>query len=242
VPIGEPYQPEREWPELQRPAPVVEPEPKAEPATQAEPEPADAELIARYRAEVQALIAQTRDDAAALAQQSAGEIGRGEVEVEARARTIVLRIRDGAAFTAATAELQPACRQLLRRLRDTLATRGGAITVGGHTEDAPAAATHLRSAWELSAARAAAVAQELLAEGKVDPRRLTVSGHAGTRPLAANDSPAHRARNSRVEIVIEQGFDAGARERLDALKAGDRAFWDALQLQDEAAPSPGGVN
>jgi chemotaxis protein MotB len=63
-----------------------------------------------------------------------------------------------------------------------------------------------RSNWDLSAARAASVAHELLAAG-VEPVRLEVSGHADTQPRVANDTPEHRAQNRRVDITFIAGKD-----------------------------------
>jgi chemotaxis protein MotB len=225
TPISEPWQP-RNGPEpLPRPPETV-------------PAPRDVELTEQMKANVQALIGRTREDADVLAAQLAPAIGRGEVEVETRGRTIVLRIREKGSFNSGSAELQPAYDALLRQVRDTLAKQGGAVTVRGHTDDVPIATARYRSNWELSAARAVSVADVLLSGGVLDPRRVSVSGHADTRPLVPNDSPEHRARNRRVEIVVDQGIDRATREQLDALKAEDRAYYDSLHLQDEFSLSP----
>jgi chemotaxis protein MotB len=227
TPISEPYLPAGELKQLQSP-------PQPEPP----PEPKNVELTEQMKRNVQALIRQTQDDAAALAQQLAGPIGRGEVEVEARGRTIVLRIREKGSFNSGSADLQPVYQGLLHQVRDTVAKQGGALMIRGHTDDVPIATARFRSNWELSSARAVSVAQELLAERVIDPRRISISGHADTRPLVPNDSPEHRARNRRVEIVINQGIDRDTREQLEALKAEDRAYYDSLKLQDEFNLSP----
>jgi chemotaxis protein MotB len=227
TPISEPYLPAGELKQLQSP-------PQPEPP----PEPKNVELTEQMKRNVQALIRQTQDDAAALAQQLAGPIGRGEVEVEARGRTIVLRIREKGSFNSGSADLQPVYQGLLHQVRDTVAKQGGALMIRGHTDDVPIATARFRSNWELSSARAVSVAQELLAERVIDPRRISISGHADTRPLVPNDSPEHRARNRRVEIVINQGIDRDTREQLEALKTEDRAYYDSLKLQDEFNLSP----
>ena len=94
----------------------------------------------------------------------------------------------------------------------------GAITVSGHTDNVPIrSGGQYRSNWELSAARAASVAHELLAAG-LDPARLMVSGHADTQPRVLNDSPANRALNRRVDITFANGRDRPGRWT-DALPA-----------------------
>ena len=224
TPISEPSQPQSELPDL--------------PQAENTPAPKDVELTEQMKANVQAMIRQTQGDADALAAQLAPAIARGEVEVETRGRTIVLRIREKGSFLSGSADLQPVYGTLLGQVRDTLATQHGAILVRGHTDDVPISTARYRSNWELSSARAVSVAQALLQGDEIDPRRVTVSGHADTRPLIPNDSPDSRARNRRVEIVINQGVDAKMREQLEALKTEDRAYYDSLQLQDENSISP----
>ena len=49
-----------------------------------------------------------------------------------------------------------------------------------------------------------AVAEHLLEGPRLDPIRLTISGHADTRPQAPNDSWEGRAQNRRVEVIVKQ--------------------------------------
>jgi len=223
TPIAEIYQQSTELPELPTGA---EAEPEESPTGAA---PVD--LTAQMKANVQALIAETQEDAAALASQLQEEIRRGEVEIETRGRTIVVRIREKGSFSSGSAELRPGYRRLMHELRDKLATQKGALQVLGHTDNVPISTARFRSNWDLSSARAVSVAHELLSDGVLDPRRFTVTGLADTRPLVPNDSADDRARNRRVEIVINQGVDKQAREELDALKAADPAYYESLQLQ-----------
>ena len=44
-------------------------------------------------------------------------------------------------------------------------------------------------------------------ETAIDPRRVTASGFAATRPQAINTTAEGRARNRRVEIIIKQPID-----------------------------------
>ncbi|MHA7834660.1 MAG: OmpA family protein, partial [Algiphilus sp.] len=77
------------------------------------------------------------------------------------------------------------------------------VTVAGHTDDLPITTERFRSNWELSAARAVSVAHQVLDTQHIPPEALQVSGFADARPLVANDSVENRARNRRVEIIIE---------------------------------------
>ncbi len=222
TPISEIYQQRTELPPLD-----------AEAVENTESVPA-ADLTEQMKENNQALIHQTEDAAAALAGQLQAEISKGEVEIETRGRTIVLRIRERGSFGSGSAELVPQYRTLMRQMRDLLATQPGAIRIQGHTDDVPIATSRFRSNWELSTARAVSVAEELLADNILDPHRFTVSGYADTRPLAPNDSATNRARNRRVEIVINQGLDQKVREQLDALKIEDPAYYESLGIDDQS--------
>jgi chemotaxis protein MotB len=57
--------------------------------------------------------------------------------------------------------------------------------------------------WELSAARATAVLRYFIDKG-ADPERMTATGYADIFPLVSNETPYGRAKNRRVEFVLEK--------------------------------------
>lgn len=71
------------------------------------------------------------------------------------------------------------------------------IVVEGHTDAVGEEAANQA----LSERRADAVRAALIAEG-LSPRRITALGFGESRPIADNDTPAGRAANRRVEIVV----------------------------------------
>jgi chemotaxis protein MotB len=58
------------------------------------------------------------------------------------------------------------------------------------------------SNWDLSTARAMAVATMLLNDAGVDPKRMSIAGYAEYHPAASNDTPEGRRANRRVDIVV----------------------------------------
>ncbi|HEV2146439.1 MAG TPA: OmpA family protein, partial [Longimicrobiaceae bacterium] len=71
------------------------------------------------------------------------------------------------------------------------------ISVEGHTDAVGSEVANQR----LSEQRAASVRAALIAEG-VDPARVDAVGYGESRPVVGNATPAERAQNRRVEIVI----------------------------------------
>ena len=71
------------------------------------------------------------------------------------------------------------------------------VELAGHTDDVGGAAYNQK----LSAGRAEVVRQALIDKG-IDAIRLTAKGYGATKPLAPNDSEAHRAMNRRTEMII----------------------------------------
>lgn len=149
----------------------------------------------------------TQSDALTLAAALETEINSGQVEVETQGTRIVIRVKEHGSFASGSATLRPTFVEVMDKMREVLKTMPGLFTVEGHTDDVPISTSRFRSNWELSASRAVSVAHELFKDHAIDPRRFTIVGYADTRPLVPNTDRASRAKNRRVEIVIQQGAE-----------------------------------
>ncbi|WP_229809141.1 OmpA family protein [Salinicola rhizosphaerae] len=125
------------------------------------------------------------------------------VEVTAIPHGYNLRIQDHLLFDSSAVALTDRGRALISRLIPTLEGFDGTISVEGHTDSVPISTARFASNWELSAARASAVVRVLRLAG-IDGDRLRAIGYASTHPLADNDTPAGRASNRRVELVLQE--------------------------------------
>jgi chemotaxis protein MotB len=133
------------------------------------------------------------------------EIDDGRIVIRRDGADVVIQLLEKDSFASGDAELEPGSLEALAKVGKLVAGMTGAITVSGHTDNVPVRpGGKYRSNWDLSAARAASVAHELL-EADVAPDRLMVSGHADTQPRVANDTPEHRAQNRRVDITFVNG-------------------------------------
>lgn len=156
--------------------------------------PVAPEAVIQEESRLSELVAQM--DAEVRAQTGPG------VEVESRKDSLVVRLPEAITFDQGRAMIKPAMASVLGRLAGVLARRGGyKVVVTGHTDNVPIRNRDFASNWELSAARAAAVARALMAKGS-NPSRFTISGQADQRPIAANTTTGGRQQNRRVEIEL----------------------------------------
>ena len=80
------------------------------------------------------------------------------------------------------------------------------IVIEGHTDNTPISSQLYPSNWELSSARASAVAR-LLEKFGIRKKRISIAGYSSTRPKVANDTPQLRLLNRRIDILVKpEGF------------------------------------
>ena len=77
------------------------------------------------------------------------------------------------------------------------------IFIQGHTDDVPIHTVKFESNWELSAVRATAVLRHFYDKG-IDPEKLTATGYADTFPMVPNNTKEGRAKNARIEFILEK--------------------------------------
>ena len=134
------------------------------------------------------------------------DIEKGLAEVERDGDKIIVRLAEQGSFSSGFADIQPGFQPLLNRVGNALSATEGPVTVEGHTDNVPIAfSERFQSNWDLSAARSAAVADYLLGNTEMQQGRLTVTGYADTKPLGSNDTTEGRAKNRRIEIIVNGG-------------------------------------
>ena len=147
----------------------------------------------------------------------ADDIAEGNIMLERDGDDIVIRFPEHVSFASGSAKLSSKAGPLIERILPHIEEDQLTI-VGGHTDTRPLTGGPYKSNWDLSAARAASVAERMLARGQIAPQRMVVAGYAYTRPVAGNDTAADRARNRRVEIIIKQidesDFASGGRRNI----------------------------
>lgn len=125
------------------------------------------------------------------------------MEVSRVSEGVRLRVEDRLLFPTADAELTDEGRELVTgRLRELVERYPGEVAVEGHSDSRPISTARFPSNWALSSGRAIAIVEALVAAG-VAPSRLRAVGLADTRPLESNATAEGRARNRRVEVMIQ---------------------------------------
>jgi type VI secretion system protein ImpK len=131
----------------------------------------------------------------------APEIAAGLVQVLEDPQSITVRVTNRNTFASGSATLDPAAIPLLRRIGKAIAGQPGTVVVNGYTDNQPIRTVRFPSNFQLSQARAQAVAQVLAAELPAD-RPVQAQGKGDADPLAPNTTPDGRDRNRRTEIVL----------------------------------------
>lgn len=135
-----------------------------------------------------------------------GEIRVGNLQVRRGSQPdqLIISLPEHVAFASGSARLMPQAKTLIDKLVSQLDPSVRQLTVAGHSDSIPLRnSRYYSSNWDLSASRAVAVAERILAGGVITASKLSVRGHADTQPVAPNDTAENRARNRRVEWLLD---------------------------------------
>jgi chemotaxis protein MotB len=132
------------------------------------------------------------------------EIQNGQAEVERKDNQIIIRLAEQGSFRSGSADLQPGFVAVLSKVGGVVAEGSGKVVIEGHTDNVPVVFNErFKSNWDLGAARAAIVADYMIVNAKVNQTRISVSGHADTKPIGDNNTTEGRAKNRRIEVIID---------------------------------------
>ncbi|MEZ5266836.1 MAG: flagellar motor protein MotB [Acidimicrobiia bacterium] len=167
---------------------------------------------------------QAMQDAISQAAAAAGFTGNLQTTIDSRGLVITV-VTDEVVFGSGSAEFGDGGRNILGVVGQALAASDNPIRVEGHTDDVPINTAQYPSNWELSTARAGAVVRFFQSAngGAIPAGQITAAGFADTKPIAGNDTAEGRARNRRVEVIVES--DAGEQRSLildEVVQASDR--------------------
>jgi len=125
-----------------------------------------------------------------------------DVSVGVDREGVVIRLSGSYLFDSGRAELKPNSFAVLDAIAAEIRLLPNDIRVDGHTDSTPIDSPRYPTNWELSSARALAVARYLTETDAVRADRLMAAGFGEFRPIVPNDTREHRAQNRRVEIHL----------------------------------------
>ena len=132
------------------------------------------------------------------------EVQMGLVELEKKDNRITVRLASQGSFVSGSADLQRSFEGILNKVGGSLAKTQGKVRVEGHTDNVPVAFNRrFNSNWDLSAARSAAVADYFINNSGLSQENITVAGFADTKPIDSNSTVDGRARNRRIEVIVD---------------------------------------
>jgi chemotaxis protein MotB len=141
-----------------------------------------------------------------FAQRFKGLGDAGQLRIESRRGRLVMNVSGDALFDVGRADLRTAGRGTLMEIARALQTTsppksGRRFLVTAHVDADSAKAHHLKSAWELTAARAVRVV-EYLVSLRVPAESLIAAAAGAFDPLVTDVSADARAKNRRIEIAL----------------------------------------
>lgn len=132
------------------------------------------------------------------------EIANGLAEVEKQGDKIIVRLANQGSFDSGSATLKRSFNGTLNKLGAALSQYSGSVLIEGHTDNVPVAfSERFKSNWDLSASRAAAVADYMLTATPLEGGEVMIKGYADSKPIDSNDTPLGRANNRRIEVIVD---------------------------------------
>lgn len=129
------------------------------------------------------------------------QIDAGLLSVKQEGLRSLIQINSDTLFPSGSATVEERFIPILAKIAQALDTVSGHIQIIGHSDNVPIHTVRFPSNWELSRERAVNVQRQFDKYIRVGSR-MTTEGRADTEPLTLNDTPANRALNRRVEILL----------------------------------------
>ena len=131
------------------------------------------------------------------------EVESGIVEVFEDVSELTIRFAGSGMFGSGSDVLTEEFHDPIDRLGEALEEQPGQVLIVGHSDSVPISTARFPNNTALSLARAEAV-RARLADILSDPDRLSAEGRADREPIADNATAEGRAKNRRIEILLQK--------------------------------------
>lgn len=131
-----------------------------------------------------------------------------DIQIKVEKTVVFISISDKLLFKSGSYNVTDKAYNVLAKVADVVNAQPNMdVMIEGHTDSQTIKNDVLEDNWDLSAKRATSIARILQTRFKVTPGRLIAAGRSSYVPLAANDTPANRAKNRRTKIIIMPRLD-----------------------------------
>jgi len=129
-------------------------------------------------------------------------IDAGKLKVKVVDGRMIVELPSDVLFASGSIELSEAGKTSITEIGGILASmKDRQFQVDGHTDDQPIKTSRFPNNWWLASGRAIAVA-EILVKAALPPTAVSAASFGQFRPITSNATPAGRAQNRRIEIVL----------------------------------------
>jgi len=131
------------------------------------------------------------------------------LEVKIKNGKVYVSLQEKLLFKSGRWDIDPKGKDALKKLAKVLEENANInIMVVGHTDDVPYKGSGgIDDNWDLSTKRATSVVKYILANSKIDPKRLIAAGHGEFMPIENAKTKEARAKNRRTEIILTPKLD-----------------------------------
>jgi len=130
---------------------------------------------------------------------------KGEISIKSTKGREIVTFNKNYLFLKDKLKLKDPSYDALNKLCDFINKGDYPVEIVGHTDNMPVQPEEYHSNWKLSAMMAHKVSQYLKTAGKISDKRLSAYGASSYSPVVPNDTPASRAQNRRVDIILKYG-------------------------------------
>jgi len=149
------------------------------------------------------IIEKVKKDSQLLREAIDEEISGGLIDITVTQKRIILMVREKGSFASGSAQIIKPFVIVANKIGKVFSDFEGMIIVSGHTDNIPISTSRFRSNWELSSSRAVSVIHQLAKERELKDKHFEIAAYADTKPIDSNDTVNGRAKNRRVEIMMD---------------------------------------
>jgi len=187
-----------------------------------------------------AMINRIKSDSESLRKALDDEIDQGLIDMEVTQQRIILLVREKGSFLSGSADLIKPFKEVVDKISKVFGDFNGVIIVSGHTDNVPIKTYRFRSNWELSSSRAVSVIHQLMKDKVLKDKKFEIAAYADTKPVDSNDTAIGRAKNRRVEIMMDYSKIAADESSESSLKpdAKEKEAVNKNSTADKKIPPP----